>query len=34
LKYVATKSFTPFIVYRIAVGTIVIGLLVAGVINP
>lgn len=34
LKYVATKSFTPFIVYRIAVGTIVIGLLAAGVINP
>jgi undecaprenyl-diphosphatase len=34
LKYVATRSFTPFIVYRITVGTIVIGLLAAGVINP
>lgn len=33
LKYVATKSFLPFIVYRIAVGTIVLGLLMAGVIN-
>lgn len=34
LKYVATKSFLPFIVYRIAVGTIILGLLMAGVINP
>lgn len=34
LKYVATKSFLPFIVYRIALGTIILGLLMAGVINP
>ncbi|MDP1711218.1 MAG: undecaprenyl-diphosphate phosphatase [Candidatus Nanopelagicaceae bacterium] len=34
LKYVATKSFFPFIVYRIAVGTVILGLLTAGVINP
>lgn len=34
LKYVATKSFIPFIVYRIVVGTTVLGLLAAGVINP
>lgn len=34
LKYVATKSFLPFIVYRIALGTIVLGLLLTGVINP
>lgn len=34
LKYVMTKSFMPFIVYRIAVGTIVLGLLAGGVINP
>ncbi|MEI6513438.1 MAG: undecaprenyl-diphosphate phosphatase [bacterium] len=34
LKYVMTKSFMPFIIYRIAVGTIVLGLLAGGVINP
>lgn len=34
LKFVMTKSFMPFIIYRIAVGTLVLGLLAAGVINP
>lgn len=34
LKYVATKSFLPFIVYRMALGTLVLGLLMSGVINP
>lgn len=34
LKYVMTKSFMPFIIYRIAVGTIVLALLAAGMINP
>ncbi len=34
LKYVATKSFMPFIVYRIIVGTLVLGLLATGVFNP
>jgi undecaprenyl-diphosphatase len=34
LKYVTTKSFMPFIIYRIALGTTVLVLLSAGIINP
>ncbi|MSX74017.1 MAG: undecaprenyl-diphosphate phosphatase [Actinobacteria bacterium] len=34
IKYVTTKSFMPFIIYRIILGTIVLVLLSAGVINP
>ena len=34
LKFVSTKSFMPFIIYRIALGTTVLVLLSAGVINP
>jgi undecaprenyl-diphosphatase len=34
LKFVATKSFMPFIVYRIALGTLILALLAGGVINP
>jgi len=34
LKYVTTKSFMPFIIYRIALGTTVLVLLGTGVINP
>ncbi len=34
IKYVMTKSFMPFIIYRITVGTIVLALLAAGTINP
>jgi undecaprenyl-diphosphatase len=33
LKYVTTKSFAPFIIYRIALGTLLIVLLSTGVIN-
>ena len=33
LKFVATKSFMPFIIYRIALGALVMALLAAGVIN-
>jgi undecaprenyl-diphosphatase len=33
LKFVATKSFMPFIVYRIALGALVMALLAAGLIN-
>ena len=33
LKFVATKSFMPFIVYRIALGALVMALLAAGVIK-
>ena len=34
LKFVTTKSFMPFIIYRIALGTTVLVLLSAGIINP
>ena len=34
LKFVTTKSFMPFIIYRIALGTTVLVLLGTGVINP
>jgi undecaprenyl-diphosphatase len=34
LKYVTTKSFMPFIVYRVILGTILLILLSMGVINP
>lgn len=33
LKFVSTKSFAPFIIYRIALGSLLIILLVAGVIS-
>ena len=33
LKFVATKSFMPFIIYRIALGALVMALLAAGVIK-
>lgn len=34
LKFVTTKSFMPFIIYRIVLGTTVLVLLSAGIINP
>ena len=34
LKFVTTKSFMPFIIYRIALGTTILVLLSAGIINP
>jgi undecaprenyl-diphosphatase len=34
LKYVTTKSFMPFIIYRILLGTTVLVLLSAGIITP
>lgn len=34
LKYVTTKSFMPFIIYRVVLGTTLLVLLSAGVINP
>lgn len=34
LKYVVTRSFMPFIIYRIVLGTTLLILLSAGVINP
>jgi undecaprenyl-diphosphatase len=34
LKFVTTRSFMPFIIYRIGLGATVLVLLSAGVINP
>jgi len=34
LRFVTTKSFMPFIVYRILLGSVLLALLAAGVINP
>jgi undecaprenyl-diphosphatase len=34
LKYVTTKSFMPFIIYRVLLGTTLLVLLSTGVINP
>jgi undecaprenyl-diphosphatase len=33
LRYISTHSFRPFVVYRIALGIVVLGLLAAGVID-
>jgi undecaprenyl-diphosphatase len=33
LKYVTTKSFAPFIIYRIILGTVILVLLMTGVIG-
>ena len=34
LKFVSTKSFRPFIIYRIALGSVLLIMLSAGIINP
>jgi undecaprenyl-diphosphatase len=34
LKFVTTKSFMPFIIYRVLLGTTLLVLLTFGVINP
>lgn len=33
MKFIATKSFMPFIIYRIGLGTLILALLATGVIN-
>ena len=33
LRYISTHTFRPFVVYRIALGLVVLGLLAAGVID-
>jgi undecaprenyl-diphosphatase len=33
LKFVSTKSFMPFIIYRVALGSVLLVLLAAGVIS-
>jgi undecaprenyl-diphosphatase len=34
LRYVATKSYAPFVVYRIALGSVVLVLLSTGTLTP
>jgi undecaprenyl-diphosphatase len=34
LKFVTTKSFAPFIIYRVVLGTTVLVLLASGVLQP
>jgi undecaprenyl-diphosphatase len=34
LRYISHGSFLPFVAYRILLGVLVIGLLIAGVIQP
>jgi undecaprenyl-diphosphatase len=34
LRYVSTRSYLPFVVYRIALGTLTLVLLSAGVLTP
>jgi undecaprenyl-diphosphatase len=34
MKFISTKSFMPFIIYRIVLGSVILILLAAGVINP
>lgn len=34
LRYITTHSFTPFVIYRVALAIVLAGLLVAGVLSP
>lgn len=34
MKFVSTKSFTPFVRYRVVLGVVVIALVAAGVLSP
>ena len=34
MKFISTKSFMPFVGYRIALGIVIIGLVTAGVLSP
>ncbi|GED90583.1 undecaprenyl-diphosphate phosphatase [Streptomyces sp. 6-11-2] len=34
MKYISTKSFMPFVWYRIVLGIVIIGLVMAGVLSP
>jgi undecaprenyl pyrophosphate phosphatase UppP len=33
MKYVQTKSFMPFVIYRVSLGLLIIGLLLTGTIS-
>ena len=33
LRYVSTKSYTPFVLYRVGLGAVTLGLLAAGVLT-
>ncbi len=34
IRYVATRTFLPFVVYRVTLGTVILGLLATGVLSP
>jgi undecaprenyl-diphosphatase len=34
LKFITTRSFAPFIIYRVLLGTVVLVLLATGVLQP
>ena len=34
LRFIATRSFLPFVLYRVALGAALLGLIAAGVIDP
>ncbi|GAA2724108.1 undecaprenyl-diphosphate phosphatase [Actinocorallia aurantiaca] len=34
LKYISTHTFTPFVVYRVALGLLILGLLFSGALSP
>ncbi len=34
MKYISTKSFMPFVWYRIVLGIVIIALVTAGVLSP
>lgn len=34
LKYISTHTFTPFVVYRVALGLLILGLVIFGVLSP
>jgi undecaprenyl-diphosphatase len=34
MKFISTKSFMPFVYYRIALGIVVIALVSAGLLSP
>jgi undecaprenyl-diphosphatase len=34
MRYIQKRSFLPFVIYRIVLGLVIMGLLATGVINP
>ncbi|PWG06952.1 undecaprenyl-diphosphatase, partial [Streptomyces sp. V2] len=34
MKFISTKSFMPFVYYRVALGIVIIALVSAGILSP